>query len=340
MRWIHENILWLLLAAPLLPLAVWVSHRAARKRLHRMGDAVLLDGLVRAAPRRRGVLRLMLLTAGFVFAVLALARPQWGIAYEEVNVEGVDVVLAVDVSTSMLAEDLKPNRITRTQVALQELLRTLEGNRIGLLAFAGDAHVLCPLTLDYSAVELFLDLLNPLAFSPQGTRIGDAVRKSFDAFGDRPDTSKVLILLTDGEDHESEPVEAAREAAERGIIIYAVGIAAPQGAPIPLKEEGLLESYKKDDEGEIVLSRLDEETLKEMAAATGGLYLPGSGRINMEPLRKALEGLARSRLDSEIRQQHKERYQWPLGIALACFLAETALVGGRRERRNGDEGRR
>jgi Ca-activated chloride channel family protein len=236
-------------------------------------------------------------------------------------------VLAVDVSTSMLAEDLKPNRITRTQVALQELLRTLEGNRIGLVAFAGDAHILCPLTLDYSAVELFLDLLNPLAFSPQGTRIGDAVRKSFDAFGDRPDTSKVLILLTDGEDHESEPVEAASEAAERGIILYAVGIAAPQGAPIPIKEEGLLDGYKKDDRGEIVVSRLDEETLKEMAAATGGLYLPGSGRM-------------RSRLDSEIRQQHKERYQWPLGIALACFLAETALVGGRRERRNGDEGGR
>lgn len=325
MRWVHPLYLWLLALAPLLPLALWASRRAARARLRRMGEAPLVESLAREESAPRRLARATLMALGWAGLALALARPQWGVAHEEVTVEGVDILFAVDVSTSMLARDVKPNRLVRARSALADLVKTLEGNRVGLIAFAGDANVLCPLTLDYGAVRMFLDVLDPLAFHPQGTNVSAAIRKAFRAFGDRPDTSKVIILLTDGESHQDNPVEAAKEAAERGIVIHTVGIGNPQGAPIPVEGGGGGAGYKRDAKGEMVLSRLDEATLQEIARVTGGIYILGEGHIDVDPLKEAVREMAASRLDASLREQHKERYQWPLGFALLCFLAEALL---------------
>ena len=267
------------------------------------------------------------------FMILALAQPRWGYEWKELTQEGVDIIVALDVSTSMLAEDIKPNRLSRAKRKISDLLEMLDGDRIGLVAFAGTAFVQCPLTLDYSAAKLFLNATDTDLISAQGTALADAIRKSVSAFRTVDDKSKAVILITDGENHSGNPLKAAQWAAEQGIKIFTIGIGKDSGAPIPDTAGG----FKKDAEGEIVLTRLDETILKKVALETGGAYVrsvTGDLDLNKIYLENIKPKIEKKALKSQRRKLWTERFQWSIFLALACLLIEF-LIREKPVRRSG-----
>jgi Ca-activated chloride channel family protein len=326
MYWGESFWLWWLFAAPALALLMLASAWLSGRRLAALGDAPLVRSITSAPHVELRFVRGALAVLAAALATLALARPQWGVAFEEVQVRGIDLVLVVDVSNSMLAEDVKPSRVVRARLELRSLVEALQGNRIGLVAFAGDAWLLSPLTLDYGAVQTFLDMLEPPMFQPQGTAIGKALEEAVAAFGDRPDTSKVVLLVTDGEDLAGNPMEAVRAAKEKGIVVHTVGLGSFEGTPIPEYGEGGMRRYKRDQSGRQVETRLDETFLMAAARETGGLYLRASTRLDAGPLSRAIASMATQELDAQLRRQYTERYQWFLGFALLCLFCERTLA--------------
>lgn len=255
------------------------------------------------------------------FMVLALTQPKWGYEWKDLTQEGVDIVVALDVSTSMLAEDIKPNRLSRAKRKIFDLLEMLDGDRIGLVAFAGTSFVQCPLTLDYSAAKLFLDATDTDLISSQGTALADALRKSVAAFGTGDDKSKAVILITDGENHSGDPLKVAQWAAEQGIKIFTIGIGKDSGAPIPDATGG----FKKDAEGEIVLTRLDETILQKIALETGATYVrsvTGDLDLNKIYLENIKPKIEKKELKTQRRKLWRERFQWSIFLALVCLLIE------------------
>lgn len=256
-----------------------------------------------------------------LFMILALAQPKWGYEWKELTQEGVDIVVALDVSTSMLAEDIKPNRLSRAKRKISDLLDMLDGDRIGLVAFAGTAFIQCPLTLDYSAAKLFLDATDTELISAQGTALADAIRKSVAAFRSEEDKSKAVILITDGENHSGDPLKVAQWAADQGVRIFTIGIGDDSGAPIPDSVGG----FKKDPEGEIVLTRLDETILQQIALKTGGTYVrsvTGDLDLNKIYLENIQPKIEKKELKTQRRKLWRERFQWLIFLALVCLLME------------------
>jgi Ca-activated chloride channel family protein len=255
------------------------------------------------------------------FMILALTQPKWGYEWKELTQEGVDIVVALDVSTSMLAEDIKPNRLSRAKRKISDLLDMLDGDRIGLVAFAGTAFIQCPLTLDYSAAKLFLDATDTELISAQGTALADAIRKSVAAFRAEEDKSKAVILITDGENHSGDPLKVAQWAADQGVRIFTIGIGDDSGAPIPDSVGG----FKKDAGGEIVLTRLDETILQQIALKTGGTYVrsvTGDLDLNKIYLENIQPKIEKKELKTQRRKLWRERFQWLIFLALACLLTE------------------
>jgi Ca-activated chloride channel family protein len=256
-----------------------------------------------------------------LFMILALTQPRWGYEWKDLTQEGVDIVVALDVSTSMLAKDIKPNRLSRAKRKISDLLNMLDGDRIGLVAFAGTAFVQCPLTLDYSAAKLFLNATDTDLISTQGTALADAIQKSVQAFGIGDDQSKAVIMITDGENHSGDPLKVAKLAAEQGVKIFTIGIGKDGGAPIPDSAGG----FKKDAEGEIVLTRLDETILQQIALETGGVYVRSvTGDLDLNKIyRENIQPkIAKKELKSQRRKLWQERFQWLIFLALVCLGIE------------------
>jgi Ca-activated chloride channel homolog len=316
--------LWLAAAVPLLG-AAWAMLAWGAERRRRVGaalgrDAVLSRASEDAAARRRRGAALRL--SALALMLLALAGPQWGIELVETRGSARQVVVAVDVSLSMQTQDVKPSRLERAKASLSLLLDQLKGDRVGVVAFAGDAQVICPLTSDVDAAKELLGALEVGAIPTPGTSIGGALRLATAMVGRYPG-SKTVVLLTDGEDHKSDPLGAAKEAAASGVRVFTVGIGSPEGEPIPLEGGG----YKKDLRGSTVVSRLGEETLAAMARAAGGEYArssPGEDEITGIAA-KIKEGEAARGL-SGTAARWQDRYAWPLGLAFALLLLETAFT--------------
>ena len=282
------------------------------------------------SPRRRRLKRsLVLLGVGLLF--VALARPQWGFRWEETTRRGIDILFAVDTSKSMLAQDVKPDRLTRAKLAVTDLVSQLEGDRIGLVAFAGTAFLQSPLTLDYDAFRQSLDALDTSIIPRGGTNVASAIREAQDAFATGSNNQKILVLITDGEDLEAQGVEAARAAAKDGLKIYTVGVGSTTGELIPVPVEGGGTEFAKDESGQLVKSKLDEAALKEIAQATGGTYQPlGQRGEGLEAIyQQSLAPLPKQELMSRRQKVHIERFQWPLAAALACLLVDL-LIGTRK----------
>ncbi len=253
-----------------------------------------------------------------LFGVLALAQPRWGFEWQEVRREGVDIVIALDVSNSMLAQDLKPSRLERARREISDFLNLLQGDRVGLIAFAGTAFVQCPLTLDYSAARIFLNSLDVDLIPVQGTNLGEAIRLSLKSFSSTEKKSRALILITDGEDQEGMAETAAKEALEAGVKIFAIGVGAEEGAPIPFPG-----GFKKDEAGEVVLTRLDEDALKSIAEITGGGYVRSvSGDMDLENIYfEQLQKKVDSRqLNTQREKKWQERFQWAAILSLIFLL--------------------
>lgn len=257
-----------------------------------------------------------------IFLVLALARPRWGSQVEYIERRGVEIMVALDVSESMLAEDFKPNRLDRAKLEISELMDRLDGNELGLVLFSGAAFVQFPLTSDFATARTFLEAAYPGIISRPGTDIAEALQVAISGFNEERATQKVIIVLTDGENHRTDILGAAQEAADQGIIIFTVGFGSTDGEPIPQYDHlGNLIEYKKDSSGQTVLTRLDETTLQEIAAITSGAYFRAAadGR-EVALLADAIGRLQTSELESRFETRGVERFQWFLGVAVVALI--------------------
>jgi Ca-activated chloride channel family protein len=257
-----------------------------------------------------------------IFLIIALARPQWGSQVEYIERRGVEIMATLDISESMLAEDFKPNRLARAKLEISELMDNLEGNELGLVLFSGAAFVQFPLTSDFSTARTFLDAAHPELISRPGTAIAEAIRIAMTGFNEERATQKVILLLTDGENHEGDVLAAAQEAADQGVIIYTIGFGSPDGEPIPIYDQlGNLIEYKKDKQGETVLTHLDDVTLQQIAVMTGGRYFPAlpDGR-EVGVLVDEIAELQTSELESRFETRGIERFQWFLLVAVIALV--------------------
>ncbi len=319
-----------LAALVLVPLAVAFFAWALRERERALAtfvEAALVPTVVPDLDRRRRRLRASLATAALGALVLALAGPMWGFHWEEVHREGIDLVVALDTSKSMLATDVSPNRLARAKLAVQDLLAELAGDRIGLVAFAGSAFVQCPLTLDRNAFRESLEAVEVGLIPRGGTDLTTAIDTGLAAFEGHQGNHQALVLITDGEDHEGTLDDAIKRAAERSVKVFAVGIGTPEGELIPAEGGGFL----KDRKGQVVKSRLDEETLKKIALDTGGVYLHAGGAdFGLAQLyRDHIATMEKRELASTLERRWEHRYQFPLALALVLVIVE-ALIGERR----------
>ena len=268
-------------------------------------------------------LKTFLLLLTMTLVILALARPRWGHEWEEVKRRGVDILVAVDVSKSMLATDVTPNRLAAAKRSIEDLINLAQGDRLGLIVFAGQAYLQCPMTLDYGAVKMLLAEIDPNMMSAQGTNLEYVIRQAMKTLAPGAKSSQALVIITDGEGHRGNAIAAAEEAAKAGIKIYTVGIGSAEGAPIPDGEGNL----KKDAAGNIILSKLDEAILQKIALATGGSYIHATNAaVDLKSIYQNLsERLEQQELKSGKMKIYQERFQGPLHLALACLLIYLCL---------------
>jgi len=318
---------------PLFFLALLLAFLIHRKRVMvtRLGAPELIAKLSAAVNWRGRRWRLVLWLLALAFLIVALARPRWGSQVEYVERQGIEIMVALDISESMLAEDLKPNRLERAKLEITELMDRLGGNELGLVLFSGAAFVQFPLTSDFNTARMFLESAEPGLISRPGTAVAEAIRIAKTGFNEERATQKVIILLTDGEDHDGEVATAAEEAADEGIIIYTIGFGSPDGEPIPQYGGlGELVGYKKDRNGDVVLSRLDETTLQQLAFMTNGRYYRAAadGR-EVGFLADAISELQTTQLEGRFETRRVERFQWFVAMAIA-FLVIGELIPDRR----------
>jgi Ca-activated chloride channel family protein len=322
------------LALLIIPFLVAIFVRAEARavlRLRKFVSERLLPDLARAVDRRRRNVRFALVFLGLALAITALAKPRWGYTYEDAKRKGLDLILAADTSRSMLSNDVLPNRLQRVKLAAQDLINELQGDRVGLVAFAGRAFLQAPLTIDYDAAIEAINDLDTNTIPEGGTNISDAVDLAVRTFGKSAIGNRAIIIFTDGEELSGDALKTAKAAADAGVRIFAVGVGTPEGSLIPLSGEGGGTTFVKDSKGQVVKSKLDEKRLKEIAESTGGFYLHlEDGPRTMKKLFS--EGLAKMQagdIDARLSRRPIERYQWPLGGAL-FFLATAFLMHERR----------
>lgn len=339
MKFGHPEYIYLLWLIPLLVVFYIVAFRRKRKAMAAFGELPLMEKLTAHVSRRAPRWKSVTFILGVFFLILALLRPQFGTKLEVVRRRGLDIMVVLDVSLSMLAQDIKPSRLAHAKYDIGRLIDHLRGDRIGIVAFAGKSFVQCPLTMDYGAAKMFLDALNVGTIPVPGTAIGGAIRTATGAFNIKERKYKVIILLTDGEDlTQSDPENAAREAAKEGVRIYTIGIGTQQGTLIPLiDKQGAFEGYKKDRKGSIVKTKLVQEPLFQIAELTGGQYYRARpDGIEMDKVFDDISHLEKRELQSKRYTQYKERFQYPLLVAVVLLTVEVLLS----ERRRGKEMRR
>lgn len=324
-RFAHPEYLYLLLAAPaLVALFAWALYDR-RRRLARFGDPATVATLMPDASTGRMKLKFILFTTAVILVILAAARPQFGSKLREQKSEGIEMMLAVDISNSMLAEDFEPNRLERTKYAINKLFDGLEQDRVGVIVFAGDATVQLPITSDYRMAKALAKRISPSMASVQGTSIGKALSLAEMSFSSGSGDSRVIILITDGEDHEGNVMQAAERAAEQGIRIFTIGIGTPEGAPIEIGGE-----FIKDEKGDMVVSKLDEKMLQEIARITGGAYIRATKQsIGLDEIVRAINDMEQSELSTVRFEEYNEQFQYLIAIAFALLLVEFWLLDRR-----------
>ena len=329
--WREPAFLWLLVLVPISVAFFVHARRRRRAALETFAEARLLDRVAEGHDRRRPQYAAGLVVAALVCAVLALAGPKWGFHWEEVRREGIDLMIAIDTSRSMLASDVRPDRLRRAKLAVRDLVEQLQGDRVGLIAFAGSSFVQCPLTHDYAAFLESLRAIDVGIIPRGGTALAQAVRTGIEAFQGREGRYAALVLITDGEDHEGDVESAAQEAAAAGIRVYTVGIGTRGGELIEIEVEGR-KSFLKDRQGQVVKSRLDEETLRTLATTTGGAYLYAQGpSLGLDELYDDyIAKMERREIDSTMQRRFRERFQVPLVLAILLLAIEPLVAASPR----------
>jgi len=310
-------------AIPIMLLLVVWYFISRRKKLKRMGDVNLIKQLIPYSSRRKRVLKTILFLTGFSSLILALCNLQTGSKLTEIKREGADIMVCLDVSNSMLAQDLTPNRLTRAKYALEKMIDLLEGDRLGLVIFAGEAYVQLPITTDYNAAKLFLGSIGPGMVPVQGTNMADAIKKASESFSNDEGKNRAIILITDGENHEPEALEAAEEAGKKGIMINTIGIGSQNGVPIPMIENGAIKGYRKDKQGQTVVTKLNSELLKSIAGKANGVFVQASqADVGLGAVLDKIDELDKAQIENKMYTDYEDQFQWFLALALLLFFIE------------------
>lgn len=321
-----EQLHWLW-AVILLGIVFYISFGFYRRKLSTFVAPELSQQMGFKEQSQLQIVRIILLLTVFTFSVIALARPQWGFEWQEVKRQGVDILLLIDTSKSMLTRDVRPNRLERVKLAVQDLVKIVKGDRIGLIAFAGDAFMTCPLTIDTDGFLLSLNDLSTDTIPRGGTNIGSAVTMALNVYKDIPNKYKAIMIVTDGDNLEGDPLGAAQKAKEQGVKIYTIGIGTKEGDLIQVADDkGALE-FLKDEQGNFVKSRLNETTLQQIAMSTGGSYIHASGaHFGLDAIyQQEISKLEKRELESKVEKRYHERFQIPLAIALILLVIESCL---------------
>ena len=324
----NPHILYLLLVIPVMIAVLILVAYLRRRNLAKFGNLELVKSLMPEVSQWRiktkGVLFLLAVTA----VIFAAARPQFGSKLREHKSTGIEMMLVVDVSNSMLAEDFAPNRLDRTRYAIDKLFASMSQDRVGMVVFAGEAKVQLPITSDYRMARSFTKRLSPELVQVQGTEIGQALTLATLSFSNNRDAGRVIVLITDGESHDNSALDAAKRAAEQGVKIFAVGIGTPDGAPVKVNGEWL-----KDEKDEMVVSRLNEELLQQITAATGGGYIRATNAaFGLEEIVGEIEKIEQGELTTLSFEEYNEQFQWILAIAAILLLLESLLLSRRNPR--------
>ncbi|MBI4535027.1 MAG: VWA domain-containing protein [Ignavibacteriae bacterium] len=326
-RFAHEEYLYLLLLIPVVIVLYWFLARARTSALSRFASVNILDRLAESASRVKRIVKFVFFVAAIVLLVVGLANPQIGTRMQEVKQEGVDLFIALDVSLSMKAEDLKPNRLEKAKLEIRNLIDRLTGDRIGLVVFAGEAYTQFPLTTDYSAAKLFLDVVDVDVVPNPGTSIGAAIERALDSFDFEEPSSKVIVIMTDGENTEGNAFDAAEDAAKKGLRLYTVGMGSPTGAPIPIyNSAGQQVDFKRDRGGSVVVTRLDEVSLEKIAAiGDGGYYRGTNTQDELDEIYNSINALQKREFGVKQFTDFEDRFQYFVVAALLLLVIELLI---------------
>jgi Ca-activated chloride channel homolog len=318
--------LYVLVIIPLLVVLYVFIYIQKRKSLEKFGDLSVISGLMPLASRRRHVFKFIILLLALILLIVAIARPQYGIKLNEVKTKGVEIIIALDVSNSMLAidKDTKTNRLESAKRAIDRLLDNLTDDKIGLIVFAGSAFMQVPVTTDYTATKMMLSSITPALIQEQGTAIGDAINLAMKAFDPKNNKQKALIIITDGENHLDNPVEWATKAAETGINVYTIGIGDPNGSPIPVNGGS---EFRKEENGEVIITRLDEDMLVNIAQAGNGKYIRANGaKFGLSNIYNDIQKLEKSELSNVKFSQYEDVYQYLVFLALILLFIDFGIM--------------
>ncbi len=323
-----EEISWLWLGIiPLLVMLLFIGDRIWKSNIQ--DNFLSKNALMRLSPNIssfKPYLRIFTILFCLIFLVLAMINPQMGTKMETFKRFGVDIVFAVDVSRSMLAEDIVPNRLEKSKQLVNQIINTLNGDRIGIVAYAGKAFPQLPITTDYSSGKMFLQSMNTDMISSQGTAIDEAIQLATNYYDDESKIERILIIISDGEDHNDVSVDMAKIASEKGIIIYTIGVGKEKGAPIPIKKNGIIQSYKKDNKGEVVITKLNRQVLVDIANQTGGEFIDGSDtKFVVNRIGEILKETEKKEFESKKFSEYKDQFQWFLAIGLLLLFIEIFL---------------
>ena len=326
-RFAHPEFLYGLLIIPILLVLVIIAKQINKKRLKDFGNPATVAALIPDISKLRPILKFIFLMLAILSLIIGISGPQFGTKLEEVKRKGVELVIALDVSYSMLAEDIKPNRLERSKRAISKLVDRLKNDKIGLIVFAGDAYTQLPMTTDYAAAKMFLETVNPNIVPKQGTAIGSAIELAMKSFTPEAEKNRAIIIITDGENHEDDAVQLASDANDKGIVVHAIGMGLAKGAPIPIIGKYGQRDYRTDRSGNVVISKLNELYLQKIASAGKGKYIRANNtNAGLNTLFDEINKMEKKEIDTKVYSDYNEQFQYFIGLALLFLFLEFIVM--------------
>lgn len=324
-RFADPYYLYLLITIPFIIALFLYSNYKRRKNLRNFGDITLLQSLMPNVSKYRRDIKFWLLLSAFALTILMLARPQFGSKMENVKRSGIETIIALDISNSMMANDVVPTRLEKAKMLISRLIDTFNNDKVGLIVFAGDAFTQLPITSDYISAKMFLESITPALINRQGTDIGAAIDLSMKSFTPQDNVARAIVLITDGENHEGGAIEAAKEAAKKGIHVFVLGIGSPNGSPIPVGDGN--SSFRKDKDGNVIITRLNEQMCQDIAKAGNGVYIKVDNTNSAERLlNKEIGKLSKSEVESQVFSEYDEQFQALAILILIILIVEMILL--------------
>ncbi|RMG82655.1 MAG: VWA domain-containing protein [Bacteroidetes bacterium] len=322
----HEILIWLLLLIPLFWIIQRIYRHWQKNSISKIGNPELIHRLMPGYKPAASKWRFFFYMLSVFFLIIGMTNPQIGSKLEEVKKEGVEIMICLDVSNSMKAEDLTPNRLERAKLAIEKLLKNLHGDKIGIIVFAGEAYVQLPMTIDYGAAKLFLENIDPSIMPVQGTAIGNAIELALESFDYNSPAGKAIIVITDGENNQGDAIVAAQKAVEKGVTVHTIGVGSPEGVPIPVYRGGRKIGYKTDKEGNTVITKLNEEMLKQIAEAGNGVYVKATNaNLGLEFVLEQINKMQKAEYGTRIYSDYEDRFQIFIALAMLFLIVEMLI---------------